>query len=293
MQVGDPAYPPIDFLAVGHVCHDLVPGGYVMGGAAAYSAAAARTLACRVAIVTSANYTLEWPEDLVPISIHTVDAPATTVFENIYTPAGRVQTIHAVAGNLGMEDIPAGWSRAPIVFIAPIANEVDPSLVTLFSNSIIGIGPQGWMRRWDERGRVFQVDWESAAEVLPLAAVTFLSTEDLAEPEMARTYARLAPLLVITDGENGCKVYCRGEVRSFPAPKVKMVDSTGAGDIFAAAYLVRYHQTNGNIWDSAEFANRIAACSVTQRGLSAKMAAIRHLFNKDIHPPEGVASEAG
>lgn len=283
MNEVDPVFPPIDFLAVGHVCHDLVPGGFVVGGAAAYSSSAARALTCRSGIVTSTGPTFDGETELAGIPTHTVAAPVTTVFENIYTSTGRKQTIHAVAGALGAGDIPAEWTRAPIVFIGPIANEVDPSLVALFSNSIVGVGPQGWMRRWDEHGRIFQVDWESAFEVLPLAAVTFLSTEDLAYPEMVNEYARLARLLVVTEGENGCKVYCHGEVRAFPAPRVQLIDATGAGDIFATAYLIRYHQTDGNMWNSAEFANRIAACSVTQHGLPAKNEAIRHLLNEEFH----------
>jgi sugar/nucleoside kinase (ribokinase family) len=40
-----------------------------------------------------------------------------------------------------------------------------------------------------------------------------------------------------------------------------------AGDIFAAASLVRYHQTR-DPWEAARFANRLASTSVTRRGLA-------------------------
>ncbi len=100
--------------------------------------------------------------DLPGVAIHNVPAPQTTIFENVYTPTGRVQTIHAVAAPLTAAAVPTALARAPIVFLGPIANEVDPQLTDLFSNSIVGIGPQGWMRRWDENGRVYQVDWDDA-----------------------------------------------------------------------------------------------------------------------------------
>lgn len=282
MQPEGLSYPPVDFLTIGHVCHDIVPGGYTVGGAAAYTAAVARALGCRAGIVTSAAPSVDWREELAGLAIHRVDAEATTIFENVDTPNGRVQTIHAVAGRLSADNIPNLWSRAPMVFIGPIANEIDPRLITTFSNSIVGVGPQGWMRRWDESGRVYQVDWADAAEVLPLAAVVFLSTEDIADPAVLETYAAMVGILVVTDGANGCTVYCRNEARHFPAPAVTVADSTGAGDIFAASFLIRLHQTDGNYWEAAEFANRIASRSVTRRGLPDKMRAIRQMLEEGL-----------
>jgi sugar/nucleoside kinase (ribokinase family) len=108
--------------------------------------------------------------------------------------------------------------------------------------------------------------------------VTFLSLEDLVDPTQLERFARLSRLLVLTEGAKGCTVYFHDEKRHFLAPAVEMVDATGAGDIFAAAFLVRLHQTDGNIWVAAEFANQVAALSVTRRGLVAKIEAIRQLL---------------
>jgi len=277
--------PPVDFLAIGHVCHDLVPGGRVVGGAAAYCASVAAALGCRAAIVTSAAPEDDWAGVFPEVAVRQVAAPATTVFENVYTPEGRTQTIHAVAGRLLPEHVPASWRRAPIVHLGPIANEVDPALIDLFNNSVVGVGPQGWMQRWDERGRVRQVPWAAAASILPQAAVTFVSVEDLDDPAILGEYRELARVLVVTAGADGCTVYCRDERRAFPAPAVDVKDATGAGDVFATAYLVRFYQTNGNLWDAAVFANQIAAASVTERGLPAKLHVIRRLLNELMHQP--------
>lgn len=287
MRMDNALYPPIDYLAIGHVCHDLVAGGRVVGGAAAYGASIAQALGCRTGIVTSASPEDEWQRVFPGITVHQTLSATTTVFENVYTPMGRAQTIHAVAERLTADDIPRQWSRSPMVHIGPIANEVDPGLVRLFSNSTVGVGPQGWMRRWDEAGRVYQVAWNSAADVLPFAAVTFVSLEDLIDPAMLDAYARLSTILVVTDAQNGCTVHFHNEERVFAAPEVNAADTTGAGDIFAAAYLVRLHQTDGNLWEAAEFANRIAACSVTRRGLPAKIEAIRRIVTEDLWFPKG------
>lgn len=283
MFADETAYPPVDFLAIGHMCHDLVEGGRVAGGAATYGASTAQALGCRAGVVTSAAPADNWGAAFPDLLIHQIDAPATTVFENVYTPAGRVQTIHSVAGPLTAVDVPPPWTRAPIVQIGPIANEVDPALIHLFSASVVGVCPQGWMRRWDDAGRVRQVAWEGAAEVLPLAAATFVSQEDLPDAATLAHFRRLAPLLIVTAGPAGCTVYCRDEERSFPAPPVAQLDATGAGDVFAAAYLLRLFQTDGNIWEAAEFANRIAAASVTRCGLPAKAAIIRRLIDGMTH----------
>lgn len=279
--------PPIDFLAVGHICRDLVADSWLMGGAAAYGGLTAHALGCRVGVVTSGAAEDDWAAALPDVAVHQIVSPATTVFENVYSDAGRVQTIHSVAGRIGAGHVPPSWTRAPMVLLGPIANEIDTDLIGRFSNSLIGVGPQGWLRRWDAAGRVYSVAWDTAAAVLPLAAVTFVSEEDLPDAAALDEYRRLAGILVLTQGARGCTVFCHGEARSFAAPVVAAADPTGAGDIFAAAYLVRFHQTDGNLWAAAEFANRIAAEAITRRGLPAKMSVVRQRVADLMHPSAG------
>jgi sugar/nucleoside kinase (ribokinase family) len=270
----------IDYLVIGHVSQDLTPEGFVIGGTAAYSAATAKILGCRTAVVTSYADADEMDLFLPDVTVYNVRASATTTFENIYEPDGRVQSLHAVAGDIREEDIPRGWQRAKIAHIGPIANEVDPRVIALFSNSIVGLTPQGWMRRWDEDGKVFARYWEEADEYLPLAAATFISDEDLLVPSMLNDFRRLSKVLVMTQGPAGSIVYFGDEARSFPAPKVNAVDLTGAGDIFATAYLVRLHQTAGDPWEAARFANEIAAQSVTASGLANKMLVLQDYLSQ-------------
>jgi sugar/nucleoside kinase (ribokinase family) len=208
---------------------------------------------------------------LPDVTVYNLQASATTTFENVYESNGRVQTLHSVAGGIGVEDIPRAWQRAKIAHIGPIANEVDPRVIGLFSNSIVGLTPQGWMRKWDKDGKVFAQRWEDTDAYLPLAAATFISDEDLLTPSMLNDFRRLSKVLVMTQGPAGSIVYFGDEARSFPAPKVNAVDLTGAGDIFATAYLIRLHQTAGDPWEAARFANEIAAQSVTAAGLANKM----------------------
>jgi sugar/nucleoside kinase (ribokinase family) len=261
----------IDYLVVGHICRDLTVAGPVIGGTAAYSAATARALGCRTAVVTSYADSDDFRGDLPDVTIHRLPSRKTTTFENKYSPKGRIQTIHSVAGNIGPVDIPPSCRRAQIAHIGPVANEIDPAIIALFSNSLVGLTPQGWMRAWDKRGLVRAQPLAEPERLLPLAAVTFISDEDLATPKMLAEFRRLSRVLVMTQGPAGSIVYFDDEVRSFPAPQVPVVDTTGAGDIYATAYLVRLHQTGGDPWESARFANEIAALSVTEAGLAGKI----------------------
>jgi sugar/nucleoside kinase (ribokinase family) len=55
-------------------------------------------------------------------------------------------------------------------------------------------------------------------------------------------------------------------MRRFRAPKVKVVEATGAGDVFAASFFIRLYQTR-DPWEAARFAVRMSAISVTRVGL--------------------------
>ena len=266
----------LDYLVVGHVSRDITPQGEVIGGTAAYAGRVAAALGCQTAVFTSAPA----GDDMIDaalrgLHVQRVEAAQATTFENIYTPQGRLQTLHARAQPLTRENVLANWPLPNIIHIGPVADEVAPEMIADFSGSIIGLTPQGWMRGWDENGRVSPKPWPAAAEILPLATAVVLSKEDLVDADMLANYRRWSRLLVLTDGARGCTLFCENEAHQLPAPDVIEVEPTGAGDIFAAAFFVRYWQTNGDIFTAARFANELAALSVTRMGLEAKIAAIR------------------
>jgi sugar/nucleoside kinase (ribokinase family) len=78
--------------------------------------------------------------------------------------------------------------------------------------------------------------------------------------------AQRAPLLVVTEGAAGCRLFWRGDVRRFRPPQVTEVDATGAGDIFATSFFIRLLHTR-DPWEAARFATLIASNSVTRPGL--------------------------
>ncbi len=271
----------IDYLVVGHVTLDITPDGPVAGGTATFSSRVAHALGCRTAVFTSAAEDFDLDHTFPEIEVFRVPSRETTTFENIYTDSGRKQKLHALAGLIPSDQIPLSWRRAKIVHLGPIVNEIEPDLIEMFSNSLIGVTPQGWYRSWKPDGTVYVKDWINAQEVLKLAAVVIVSPEDLPDINMIDQFREWCPIVILTQRFGGCVVYCRDETRHIPAPKVQEISPTGAGDIFATSFLIRLHQTKGNAWEAAHFANQVAAASVTKQGLDEKIESVKQ-FHKAI-----------
>ena len=194
-------------------------------------------------------------------------SPVTPAFQNIYHDGTRQQFIKAVAERITSKAIPSQWRHSPIVQLGPLTPELDEEVVYLFKDSLIGVTPQGWMRQWDDEGQVSPIVWAAPEKVLPFAMVLVLSEEDVGgDMGLIQEYVELTEIVVVTAGWKGSTVYHRGQRRYFPAREVIEVDPTGAGDVHAAAYLVRLEET-GDPWEAAHFANCVASFSVEQPGV--------------------------
>lgn len=245
---------------------DLVDGAYSVGGTVSYAARTARAWGCSVGVVTSAGPNLDWRRGLGDVKVVCSPTPNTTTFENNYTAEGRRQVLQSVAEPLA--SAPANW-KASLVHIGPVAQECDPALVNAFGDAFVGVTPQGWMRSWDRDGAVKRCRWDRAEEVLARADAVVLSDEDVGgEGELIARYAAWTRLLAVTHGERGCTVYAEGASQHFPALVTSEVDSTGAGDIFAATFFI-FLQRGENRDTAARVANCVASHSVTRVGLSS------------------------
>lgn len=102
---------------------------------------------------------------------------------------------------------------------------------------------------------------EVADAVVPLADVLMVNRH-----EAALLGDVPAPVLVTTLGAEGCLVSRHGaEAIAVAAPSVEVVDPTGAGDCFAAAFAVRFAETDDPV-AAAEFAIVAGALAVTVAG---------------------------
>ncbi len=251
-----------DFVFVGNVTRDERPEGYVLGGTATYGAITARNLGYRAGILTRAAENFPQRELLRDIEIVCLPSTCTTTFRNIYAADGhRQQFVHDVADPIDADCLPADWRSAKIALLGPIAREVDTPIASEFGpQTLLGVVPQGWLREWDETGRVRPRGWSEAPDLLPRVRILVLSDEDLGEyNERLSAYVALTRIVVLTHGRRGCTVYQRARMPfDSPAFQSQEVDPTGAGDVFTTAFLIRYSETN-DVKEAARFANCTAS----------------------------------
>lgn len=257
----------LTFGAVGHICRDVVPGGYVVGGAAAYSSIAAHSLGANARVLTSHPDDFEEHRALpAAVSVTVKSATEATTFHNAYDGGRRTQRLLGRGGVLTGADVPEGWANVDVLYLCPIADEVEPSVLDVSRAGIVGVTPQGWFRAWNEDGVVSAKRWEAAEAVLPHVDVCVLSEEDIAGfPKELDRFRDLTKRVVFTHGAGGATLYAGDDEQHFPAYDAKQVDPTGAGDVFATAYLL-YVAAGGDPYDAMAFGNCVASFAVEDVG---------------------------
>mgnify|MGYP001431385189 CR=1 FL=1 len=258
---------PVDYLVIGHITQDVTPSGLRLGGTVTFSSLTARALGLRVGIVTAAATDLSL-NIFNGITVVSVSSGQTTTYENIYGQDGRKQILHHQAANIPFESVPEIWRNASIMHLGPLAQELDSQLPKDFAPSLLGVTPQGWMRKWDAQGHISPCKWESSEKFLSQAGAVTISREDVGgDEEVIENMAHQTRVLAVTEAAAGAVLYWNGDRRRFPAPKMNEVDSTGAGDIFAAAFFIRLFTTR-DPWEAGRFATQLAARSVLRIGLN-------------------------
>jgi sugar/nucleoside kinase (ribokinase family) len=110
-------------------------------------------------------------------------------------------------------------------------------------------------------------------------AQVWCGTQDMAQ--ICRQISKLASTVCLTRGPLGCIVLHSGDQATVPAAKVTAVDTNGAGDMFAGAFL--YAVTHGHSRTQAAWlANQAAAQVVSQHGnrlSAADMSGIKARFD--------------
>lgn len=258
-----------EFVVVGHICLDILPdGGFGLGGSVSYAATTALRMGYRVGVITCASPDLDLAQALPDAQILCHPSDATTVFENIYFDGRRKQILHQRADVITCDHIPQSWRRAQMVYVGTIDQEIEPEVFHCFSDeATICVMPQGFFRRWDEQGVVSFAEWTPPEKVLRRINALVLSELDVPDPDLlVRNWRHLVETIIITHAERGATAYHTGESCHYPARPAQEVDPTGAGDVFAAAYLIRLTET-GDACEAASFASVVASFSVEGPGV--------------------------
>jgi len=164
---------------------------------------------------------------------------------------------------VGPDDIEAAWLEGVAL--------LHVSAYALYSEPLAAAARRA-VELGRDRGALVSVDLASKADLQAFGpyrmteVLTELAPEVLfaTEPEanaLPVSLDRLAKVPVVKLGERGCRIFDR----RIPAPAVPLVDGTGAGDAFAAAFCVAYLE-GATPLEAAGRAVLVAARAVTQLG---------------------------
>jgi sugar/nucleoside kinase (ribokinase family) len=257
-----------ELLIAGHIVKDVTADGWRPGGGALYAAVQASRLGLGVAVVTACSAEVD-PENLLPdVSWHVQRSPETTTFKNRYEDGKRSQRLLARGQAIDFAEVPPVWLKAPLILLTPLFHEIEPSDVGRFKpgNSLLGLSAQGWLRELED-DHVHAAAFEASPPWLA-GDVVFLSDEDVQDAERVAVWQQRVPIIALTRGRTGCTIWDVAGRHEISAAAVCENDPTGAGDVFAAAFLVRYHETR-DVLLAAVFASAAGALSVRSAGLES------------------------
>ena len=257
-------------LAVGHVTWDRMQGREVLGGSAAYAALAASRLGWEAAVLTSAGPDFDPARDLPGVRVFLAPGRATTRFANRYERDGtRNQVITARGDEVDLAALDEQWRDPDVLFLCPVASEVPARAAAAFDAEVVGAGAQGWLRTVDAEGKVYPCDWKDPCADLAGVHVVFVSVHDLPNATArARTLLEHVPIVALTRGWEGLSLITRDAVQEISSLPREEVDPTGAGDVFAASFLVRYHEC-GDLEEAAGFGACAASAAVEGIGITS------------------------
>jgi len=259
----------IDLATVGHILNEVVKYpektiGPVLGGPAAYTAVASARLKVKTGIVTKIGEdvprTLLEPfyEAGVDVRGLKIEGENTTTNYLIYDNRGDKTLVYLKkAPRIRFEDVPEDYLKSKFIHVCPLDFEVPiETLMSLkeaglrLSVDLGGYGGATSIRHpsRDEEAKKF---FEEAIKYFEIVRASledcrhiFGDRRDLPKHAVRFFVDKGADIGLVTLGEEGAILLTRkGDFYKIPGFKSKIVDVTGAGDVFCAGFLSEYLRT--------------------------------------------------
>jgi fructokinase len=273
-----------DVIVVGHVAVDvnILPWGVIenaLGGAPTYAGLTFVTLGKSIGVISKvgADFLERFPPIYSKLGLDTegimVAGEYTTTFENTYDEMGdRKQVCKHVAPRISPDDIPTAYTDAQSFYVSPIANEITPDVLKAIKrkSNLIMLDPQGLLREISEDGKV-EIKSRELGEFLKYVDVVKMGKEEAGAlkggvEEILESLRAMGPkITILTRGKEASIVLSDEGLARIEPLKVEVKDLTGAGDVFGAAFLVRYTATH-DAFESAKFATAAAGLKVKYKG---------------------------
>jgi sugar/nucleoside kinase (ribokinase family) len=201
------------------------------------------------------------------ITVYCIDSAETTVFTNEYTDGhdSRIQTVTSVAAPFAPSDL--GSVRAHWFYLGPLLSQ-DMSVEFVESVRMrgkIALDAQGLVRKIEgEKIQALQpAETEALLRPVSLLKVDAQEAATLSgvggHEESARRLHTLGPQeVIVTFASKGSMIFDGEKFQYIDAVAGKVMDATGCGDTYLAAYLDRRLDSN-----ELEFNGRFAAAAAT------------------------------
>lgn len=227
------------------------PRGWRLGGAVTYGSLTLARLGLRVRAIVGVEAMAAGAHELELLAaagavVERVLLDRGPVFENLETPAGRRQHCHSTASPLPLARASRTAPPPDAVLFAPVAGELDDAWLALAPPStIVALGLQGLLRELHAGADVRRIA-PAASALLRRADLVGLSRDDLPAGSSPAAVARQASptaMILVTAADRGGVALTptsrdeRDERRYLAVPSRRVVDPTGAGDVFLAAVL--------------------------------------------------------
>ena len=170
----------------------------------------------------------------------------------------------------------SGQLRADALVVDPVANEVSLSLLQKLTKRFqkVFIDSQGFVRQFSSDGG--KVGIRQGLDISSLEGVSYLKT-DLEEMSAwvgtdsketgLQELSKFVKTILLTSGPSTVEVYQRGALVLTATPfKVRVADTTGAGDIMLSSFAARYCETE-DLEDSLRFALSASTLAVRNFGI--------------------------
>ena len=260
-----------EFVAVGHVTHDLYGEAYVAGGCAYYGARTAAALGAQTGVVSVVGADFRCDAALEGLELALERAGQTTIFINTYRDDGvRVQRVRAQAGAVTPVCLPTAWQHPQVMFLAPVMGELDlGAWRRAVSPRVLGIGVQGWIKEATADGAVVPRRWDVDQELLRTVDAACISEDDHAQqPDLLERLLSAVKVVAFTHGRAGCEVFVGGKPTRVGIYPTSEHDPTGAGDVFSSAFFLALGRGASPV-DAARLGAGAASVIVEDRGGAA------------------------
>jgi sugar/nucleoside kinase (ribokinase family) len=238
------------FTIAGHIVKDIIVEKDLertqMGGPPLYAAITAQKMRKKLNIITkigddlSDNNTENLIEAGVRVSENIIEGRETTKFIIKYSKEKRTLSSISICEDIYQEDL---INAGDTLIISPVIGEISFQVVTSINPEILILDPQGYVRQVNPDKTVSMKKWFQR-ELLEKVTVFKSSEEELKHIINLDTYAALGKLInlgvevgIATIGEKGAVLIGNGKKFRIPSyPQAKVLDTTGAGDVFLSAF---------------------------------------------------------